>query len=145
MFDIKTAVVTFIDSYKATFGVSVTISAISDEEADAKMLSGRAPMTRQAVFILGDCKTEHERFSRGYNRVKITLHMNHYYRYPAASDVYTEETLLDYLQNKMTNDELGQSYAMVPKIYAEPTVKLNENIYRKRFILELTTYEATIP
>ena len=109
------------------------------------MTEGRAAMTTQAVFILGDCKEEHERFSRGFNRVKITLHMNHYYRHPKASGVYTEETLSDYLQTKLTNDELGQSYAMVPKIYAEPTVRLTENIYRKRFILELVTYETTTP
>lgn len=142
MFDIKAALVTFLNTYKGNFGTSTTISADNDDEADQRVISGRAPLTSQAIFVVGDCNEEHTRFSLAFNRVKTSVHMNHYYRHPAASGTLTGIALSDVLQSALIVDKLGSSYAIVPKIYVEPKVKIHENIYRTRFILEAVAYEA---
>jgi hypothetical protein len=143
MFDIKTAVVSSIDASSAIRS-DASVICYTNKEADELIIGGKSPFTAQNnKFVLGDCKETRSKFSRGFNRVEIELHINYYWRKPESATYAYNESMSNLLQSLLTNDELSQSYAMVNSLDAEPAESIHENIWRKRYILKIITYEAT--
>lgn len=127
-------------------GLSSTVHDVRDTElSDKKVLGGKIPTTSgNGVCVLGDCKETRELFSRGYNKIKLELDILVYWKREATGE--THEDLSYALQYVLTNLNPIKIYANVTRLRdAEPAREMHENIWRKRYVLEVKSFETTTP